>query len=253
MAEPTRSEGPGLIDIDLREYGGKDASGERQAMDARLFMQLLVLDVVHPSARGALLTALQASSIPSVAYQDALNPNGMAVLTWHQNPLHFTDTVAPLFHGEAMNGLRVRDGWSMLGRTYSSGHEPKLAWWLLEKPIDNVLRADCDWHVWYPLRRKGSFAQLPDSDVGGILREHAQIGFSYGTKDYAHDVRLACHGLDGADNEFVIGLVGKELHPLSHLVQRMRRTRQTSEFIEKMGPFFVGRVVQRVGSAPSPT
>jgi chlorite dismutase len=37
--------------------------------------------------------------------------------------------------------------------------------------------------------------------------------------------------------------VGKDLHPLSHLVQAMRKTRQTSEFIEKMGPFFVGHVV----------
>ena len=45
--------------------------------------------------------------------------------------------------------------------------------------------------------------------------------------------------------EFVIGLVGKELHPLSHLVQTMRKTRQTAEFIAKMGPFFVGRVVGR--------
>jgi len=45
----------------------------------------------------------------------------------------------------------------------------------------------------------------------------------------------------------VIGLIGNTLHPLSHVVQTMRRTRQTSEFMEKMGPFFVGRVVARVG------
>jgi chlorite dismutase len=56
---------------------------------------------------------------------------------------------------------------------------------------------------------------------------------------------LACHGLDANDNEFVIGLIGKELHPLSHVVQAMRRTRQTSEFIVQMGPFFVGRAVFR--------
>jgi hypothetical protein len=34
---------------------------------------------------------------------------------------------------------------------------------------------------------------------------------------------------------------------LSHLVQAMRKTRQTSEFIERMGPFFLGYVTQRVG------
>jgi chlorite dismutase len=58
-------------------------------------------------------------------------------------------------------------------------------------------------------------------------------------------VRLACHGLDANDNEFVIGLIGKALHPLSHVVQAMRSTRQTAEFIEQMGPFFVGRAVFR--------
>jgi chlorite dismutase len=58
-------------------------------------------------------------------------------------------------------------------------------------------------------------------------------------------VRLACHGLDAKDNEFVIGLIGKELHPLSHVVQSMRSTRQTSEFISQMGPFFVGRAIFR--------
>jgi len=32
-------------------------------------------------------------------------------------------------------------------------------------------------------------------------------------------------------------------------VQAMRRTRQTSEFISKMGPFFVGYALHRVGEA----
>jgi chlorite dismutase len=41
----------------------------------------------------------------------------------------------------------------------------------------------------------------------------------------------------------VIGLIGKELFPLSACVQAMRKTRQTSSYIEKMGPFFVGRAV----------
>jgi chlorite dismutase len=68
---------------------------------------------------------------------------------------------------------------------------------------------------------------------------------AYGAQGLAHDIRLACHGLDAGDNEFVIGLVGPTLHPLSHLVQAMRRTRQTSEYIAKMGPFFVGYVTQR--------
>jgi chlorite dismutase len=44
---------------------------------------------------------------------------------------------------------------------------------------------------------------------------------AYGAQELAHDVRLACHGLDAGDNEFVIGLVGRELHPLSHREQEI--------------------------------
>ena len=73
---------------------------------------------------------------------------------------------------------------------------------------------------------------------------------AYGRRDLAHDVRLACHGLDAEDNEFVIGLVSDNLHRCSHLVQRMRSTVQTSEYIVKMGPFFVGHARwQSKGSA----
>jgi chlorite dismutase len=77
------------------------------------------------------------------------------------------------------------------------------------------------------------------------MREHAGIGKAYGAADLAHDIRLACHGLDANDNEFVIGLIGRDLHPLSHVVQAMRRTRQTAEFIVQMGPFFVGHALWR--------
>src|SRR5262249_45576731 len=61
--------------------------------------------------------------------------------------------------------------------------------------------------------------------------------------DYAHDIRLACHGLDKDDNDFVVGLIGKELFPLSAIVQAMRKTQQTALYLERLGPFFVGRAV----------
>ena len=76
-----------------------------------------------------------------------------------------------------------------------------------------------------------------------MLSEHGGIGRAYGKAGFATDIRLACHGLNKDDNDFIVGLLGKELFPLSALVQHMRRTRQTSEFIEKMGPFFVGRAL----------
>ena len=77
------------------------------------------------------------------------------------------------------------------------------------------------------------------------MAEHGKIGRAYGDQDFAHDVRLACYGLDQDDNEFVIGLIGKELHPLSRVVESMRGTRQTAEFMQQMGPFFVGYAVHQ--------
>jgi chlorite dismutase len=108
-----------------------------------------------------------------------------------------------------------------------------------------VLNPAWPWAIWYPLRRVGAFARLDGKEQGAILREHATIGRAYGDADLAHDIRLACHGLDTHDNDFVIGLVGGELHPLSHLVQAMRKTAQTSEYIQGLGPFFVGHATWR--------
>jgi len=76
-----------------------------------------------------------------------------------------------------------------------------------------------------------------------VLREHSVIGHAFGSAGYAQDIRLACAGLDKNDNDFVIGLVGRELYPLSACVQAMRKTRQTASYIQQMGPFFVGRTL----------
>ena len=125
----------------------------------------------------------------------------------------------------------------MIGRTYATGHEPDLEWTLLRRPIENVTRRGVPLARLVPAPPHGGLrAARAARAVGQILREHAQIGMAYGAQELAHDVRLACYGLDASDNEFVIGLVGRDLHPLSHLVQAMRKTRQTSEFIAKMGP-----------------
>lgn len=234
----------GLPDIDMNEYGGKK-DGQRQAMDRRLFMQLLVFDVqqdVHPDAIAERLSKALTTSVQGhVVYADANAPRTLGLLTWSEEPADFVTKVRPVILAET--ALVQRPEFTMVGRTYSTGHEPDLAHVLLKRPIEYATNASWPWHVWYPLRRTGAFTRLAPEEQSHILREHASIGFSYGQKDLAHDVRLACHGLDAADNEFVLGLVGPSLHPLSHLVQTMRKTRQTSEFIAKMGPFFVGRVL----------
>lgn len=64
-----------------------------------------------------------------------------------------------------------------------------------------------------------------------------------GEAGLARDIRLACHATDKNDNDFVIGLIGKRLNPLSKLVERMRKTTQTSLYMETMGPFFTGKAL----------
>jgi hypothetical protein len=247
MTEADRRE-PGLPTIDVLEYGGK-REGVRQSMDRRLFMELLVFDSSERNADALadhLGNCCSEANVSGVLYADATSPRGVGLLTWSESPAYFVRVVRKIFEDDRLEGLVERRDFAMMGRTYGTGHEPDLEWALLRRPIENVSNEECPWHVWYPLRRTPEFSRLEGQEQSHILREHAQIGMAYGAQGLATDVRLACHGLDAGDNEFVIGLVGRELHPLSHLVQAMRKTRQTSEFIAKMGPFFVGHVIKRV-------
>jgi chlorite dismutase len=232
--------------IDVRERGAQ-RDGQPQLMDRRLFMQLLVLrcpeDPGAPACIEQLGAALRIASMGAVLYEDVNDPRGIGLLSFSEDPADFVTKVRPAV--AALRGVELQPHFTMLGRSYSSGFEPDLEFWLLRRPREAVLNDAWPWAIWYPLRRNGAFARLEPREQGAILREHGTIGKAYGAADLAHDVRLACHGLDANDNEFVIGLIGKSLHPLSHVVQSMRSTRQTSEFIEQMGPFFVGRAVLR--------
>jgi hypothetical protein len=235
--------------VDVSERGAP-REGQPQTMDRRLFMQLLVLDcrrAASPSEVATTLsTALERHAQPAVLYENVNDPWGFGLLSWSENPSDFVDKVRPAV-SELGAKVELKPDLTMFGRSYSSGFEPDLEYWLLERPRQTVLNAAWPWAVWYPLRRSGAFERLEPKDRGAILREHAEIGKAYGAADLAHDVRLACHGLDERDNEFVIGLIGRDLHPLSHVVQAMRKTRQTAEFIVQMGPFFVGRAMWRHG------
>jgi len=234
--------------IDVSERGAV-RDGKPQSMDRRLFMQLLVYQVPGLSRLSELRThgqairaAITGKGVGAVVYEDVNDPHSFGLLTWGEDPSVFVDVVRPALV-ESGPTVALRTDMTMLGRTYSTGYEQDLEYWLLRRPAETVANPAWPWAVWYPLRRSGAFAKLEPREQGSILREHGTIGKAYGAKDLAHDIRLACHGLDARDNEFVIGLVGKELHPLSHIVQSMRKTRQTSEFISQMGPFFVGKVL----------
>jgi len=226
---------------------GASKNGALQTLNRRLFMQLQVFGGCQNTAPA--VEAVAARRIEGALYQDVNDPQGIAILTMHEDPTGFVTTSRELLSNEPFRSLIHKPELTMLGRTYSSGFEPDLADWLLHRPRRTALNPAWPWAIWYPLRRTGAFAKLPPQEQGAILREHGTIGRAYGDADLAHDIRLACHGLDRNDNEFVIGLIGKELHPLSHIVQTMRKTRQTSEFIQSMGPFFIGRALWK---SPSP-
>ena len=239
--------------VDVRERGN-DKNGQPITLDRRLFMQLLGFecDAEQPldAAAQALRDALAESKLPGVLYEDVNHPRGFAVLTLSEDPAEFVTKLRPRLAESTCRGLVPRPELSMLGRTYSTGFEQDLEFWLLQRPRQTVMNTDWQWAVWYPLRRKGPFERLDAKEKGSIMREHGGIGRAYGESNLAHDVRLACHGLDQADNDFVIGLIGSNLHALSHVVQAMRQTRQTAEFMDKMGPFFVGRAVYRNPGSP---
>ena len=231
--------------VDVREKGAG-----RQVSDRRLFVQLLVWTGCLDGK--PLVAALERSRIEGVLYHDLNDPAGVGLLALHESPAFFASGLREVLRGEAFAGLRPRLELTMLGRTYASGFEPDLEDWLLARPRRTVLDPACPWGIWYPLRRSGAFARLSPQEQGAILKEHGTLGRGYGDAGLAHDVRLACHGLDTHDNDFVIGLIGRDLHPLSHLVQAMRGTAQTSQYLASLGPFFVGHVFWQSPAPVSP-
>jgi len=225
---------------DLSEKGGL-RDGQPQRSDDRLFMQLLVFGgCTDPDA---LMRALQHARVYGVLYEDLNDPQGIGVLSLSQRPETFVEGVRRVL--ASVPGLLLKPEFTMLGRTYSLGYEPDLCETLIERPRRTVLNPAWRWAVWYPLRRNGKFAQLPDQEQRAILAEHGAIGMSFGAGDFVHDIRLACHGLDKSDNDFIIGLIGKDLFPLSAIVQAMRKTQQTALYLDRLGPFFVGRAIRQ--------
>jgi hypothetical protein len=231
--------------LDIVERGrARDGSGVTS--NRRLFMQLVAYGGSGDTT--ALVNALESNGIAGALYEDVNDPHGVALLTFSENPAYFVDDVRAFLRRAPFAELVPKPEYTMFGRTYALGYEPDLEDTLIRRPIKRALDPKLSWAIWYPLRRGGSFEQLPHKEQMAILMEHGSVGRAYGEAGYAHDVRLACHGLDKNDNDFLIGLLGPELFPLSSCVQRMRRTRQTSLHLERLGPFFVGRVAWQ--SAP---
>ncbi len=225
--------------IDIREKGRR-ADGSPVTLDRRLFMQFLAFGNSTDSA--PLARALEEARLPGALYEDVNDPRGVALLLLSEDPDDFVTTIRQFINRPPFSALAPKPEYTMLGRTYAQGYEPDLEEALFARPRSRIFDPELRWVVWYPLRRAGSFERLSADEQRIILMEHSAIGRTFGKAGLGHDIRLACYGLDKNDNDFVIGLLGPKLYPLSAIVQRMRKTKQTSLHIEQMGPFFVGKV-----------
>lgn len=225
--------------LDLSEKGL--LRGEPISLNRRLFMKFTAFGGCRDPQPA--IAALEAAGIDGALYVDANDPQGIALMTPTEDPNAYVTTLRDVLNAAPFDAYTHKPEFDMLGRSYSIGYEPDLVDTLLVKPRQKLLNRDFPWAVWYPLQRAKRFQTLPDEQQKRILAEHGSLARRYGTAGYAADIRLACHGLDRNDNDFIIGLVGPALFPLSAVVQDMRRTEQTSQYLDSLGPFFVGKAV----------
>jgi len=230
---------PEVEKVDISEKG-RSAEGEIISLDRRLYVQVMAFGDVKDTQ--LLIDALDAHNIHGTLYEDINDPQGVALATFSDDPDYFLTTMRAFYNQAPFSELTAKPEYTMLGRTYTLGYENDLEDALIKRPIRRLLDPKLEWTVYYPLRRAGSFEQLSAQEQRTILMEHGGIGMAYGRAGLGHDLRLACQGLDKNDNDFVVGLIGPQLAPLSKIVQRMRKTKQTSLHLEKLGPFFIGKV-----------
>ena len=224
--------------VDLSEKGTKD--GKQISLDRRLFMKFTAYGECTDPAPA--IEALERAGVSGALYLDANDPRGIGLLVMSEDPDYFVTTLRGLLNDAPFSEFHHKDEFEMLGRTYSIGYEPDLEQVLFNRPRSRITNPELAWVVWYPLQRSKRFETLSPDHKRRILAEHGTLGKRYGFAGLAADIRLACHGLDKHDNDFIVGLLGPNLHPLSAVVQEMRGTEQTSQYLDNLGPFFVGKV-----------
>ena len=225
--------------LDLSEKGR--IKGEVISLNRRLFMKFTAFGGCEdPSAAVA---AMDRSGLTGALYLDANDHRGIGVVVASEDPECFVNEMRELFNNAPFSSYTHKPEFDMLGRTYSIGYEPDLLETLFRKPLQKLTNPDTPWAIWYPLQRAKQFQRLPEDHQKRILAEHGNLAHRYGAGGHANDVRLACHGLDRNDNDFIVGLIGPKLHPLSAVVQEMRRTEQTAQYLDSLGPFFIGKAI----------
>jgi chlorite dismutase len=232
----SEAEDPGPLE--LAEKGRR--AGKEITLDRRLFMKFTAFGrCLDPHAA---IKALEEEGVCGALYLDANDPQGIGLMVAAEDPEYFVTGLRALLNHRPFAEYTHKAEFDMLGRTYSIGYESDLEDTLFTKPRTKLVNPDYQWAVWYPLQRAKKFQTLPADHQRRILAEHGTLAKRYGAGGHAADVRLACHGLDKSDNDFIVGLLGPKLHPLSAIVQEMRKTEQTSQYLDSLGPFFIGKV-----------
>ena len=237
----TQASAPEAADPGPLVLAEKGRNGSKEILlDRRLFMKFTAFsDCADPHAA---IKALEEDGAFGALYLDANDSQGIGLMVASEDPAFFVTGLRTLLNHRPFAEYRHKPEFDMLGRTYSIGYENDLEDTLFVKPRTKLTNPNNQWAVWYPLQRAKKFQTLPADHQRRILAEHGTLAKRYGAGGHAADVRLACHGLDKHDNDFIVGLLGPKLHPLSAIVQEMRKTEQTSQYLDSLGPFFVGKV-----------
>ncbi len=114
--------------IDIREKGAP-LNGVPQTSEKRLYGQLQVFT----GCRDLKSTedAFSRSGLEGVIYSNVNDPYGIGVLIFTENPGDFVGKVRNLYTSKPFTELTHQSEMTMIGRSYSTGHEPDLEDWLL--------------------------------------------------------------------------------------------------------------------------
>jgi len=229
-----------LVPPEIREKG-RLKDGTVIYSDRRLWIQFLAFGGCRDTA--PLRQALEGSGLPSALYADLNDPWGVGLVWMHEDPAFFTTEGRAFLNGSPFADLDFKPELTMIGRTYAIGYENDLDEVLINRPQGRILDPSLRWALWYPVRRMKAFEALPDETKHEVAMNHGGIGMAFGKANLGHDIRLACHGLDVADNDFIIGVLAPELFNASAIVQAMRKSLQTMHHLDNLGPFFAGNVI----------
>jgi len=227
--------------VDITEKGA-EKDGKKQIMNERLWVQFHAFTGCKNTK--AAVDALKKSKLKNVVLYEHINdPYGIAIVSMSTDQDFFVNEFRKALNMAPFKSLTYLPEFTMIGRTYSIGFEEDLQDWLIDRVPRITAVPEAPWAVWYPLRRKGEFYNLDKRTKAQIMMEHGMIGRAFGMEGFAKDVRLNCNGVDVNDNDFVIGIIGDDIYPMSKLIETMRLTQQTSKYLEKLGPFWVGKAV----------